>query len=69
MCVHSTFAYRDVRDPLKMYRGKYCGEKFLEHIETLLQLPMTELTDVLKREHEAAEKLVPKSLMTLIIER
>ena len=26
--VHSTFAYGDVPDPLKMYRGKDCVEKF-----------------------------------------
>ena len=63
-CVHSTFAYGDVPDPLKMYRGKDCVEKFVEYIEeevrrlyaTFPQQPMTELTDVLKREHEAAEK-------------
>ena len=29
-CVHSTFAYGDVSDPLKMYRGKDCVEKFVE---------------------------------------
>ena len=63
-CVHSTFAYGDVPDSLKMYRGKDCVEKFLEHIEvevkrlyaTFLQQPMTKPTDVLKREHEAAGK-------------
>ena len=62
--VHSTFAYGDVSDPLKMYRGKDCVEKFVEYIKeevkrlyaTFPQQPMTELTDVLKREHEAAEK-------------
>ena len=32
-CVHSTFAYGDVPDPLKMYRGKDCVEKFIKHIE------------------------------------
>ena len=31
-CVHSTFAYGDVLDPLKMYRGKDCVEKFVEYI-------------------------------------
>ena len=63
-CVHSTFAYGDVADPLKMYRGKDCVENFVEYIEeevkrlceTFLQQPMTKLTDVLKRGHEAAEK-------------
>ena len=29
-CVHSTFAYGDVPDPLKMYQGKDCVEKFVE---------------------------------------
>ena len=50
--------------PLKMYRGKDCVEKFVEYIDEEVkrlyaafpQQPMTELTDVLKREHEAAEK-------------
>ena len=32
-CVHSTFAYGDVSDPLKMYRGKDCVEKFVGYIE------------------------------------
>ena len=62
-CVYSKFAYGDVPDPLKLYRGKDCVEKFVEHIEvevkrlyeTYPQQPMTELTDVLKREHEVAE--------------
>ena len=47
-----------------MYRGKDCVEKFKQHIEeevkrlyeTFPQQPMIKLTDVLKREHEAAEK-------------
>ena len=30
--VHSTVAYKDVPDSLKMYRGKDC-ENFIEHIE------------------------------------
>ena len=63
-CVYSTFAYGDVPNLLKMYRGKDCVEKFVEYIEeevkrlyaTFPQQPMTKLTDVLKREHEAAEK-------------
>ena len=61
---HSTFAYGDIPDPLKMCRGKDCVEKIVEHIEdevkrlyeTFPQHPMTELTHVLKIEHEAAEK-------------
>ena len=45
-----------------MYFGKDCVEKFIERIEdevkqlhaTFPQQPMTELTDVLKKEHKAA---------------
>ena len=63
-CVHSTFAYGDVPNPLKMYQGKECAEKFVEYIEeevkrlyeTFPLQPMIRLTDALKREHEAAEK-------------
>ena len=63
-CVHSTFTYGDAPDPLKMYRGKDYVEKFVEYIEeevrrlyaTFTQQPVTGLTDVLKREHEAAGK-------------
>ena len=62
-CVHSSFAYGDDPDPLKMYRGNDCVEKFVEYIkeevkwlyEKFPQQPMTGFT-VLKREHEAAEK-------------
>ena len=33
-CVHhSTFAYGDVPNSLKMYQGKDCVEKFVEYIE------------------------------------
>ena len=53
-CVHSTFAYGDVSDPLKMYRGKDCVGKFVEYIEkevkrlyeTFQRQSMTKLTDV-----------------------
>ena len=31
--VNSTFAYGDLSDPLKMYRGKDYVEKFIEHIK------------------------------------
>ena len=62
--VHSTFPYGDVPNPLKIYRGKDCVEKFGEYIEeevkqlyeTFPQQPMIKLTDVQKREHEAAKK-------------
>ena len=63
-CVHITFAYGDIPDPLKIYRGKNCVEKFVEYIEEEIKWlqeifprqPMTKLTNVLKREHEEAEK-------------
>ena len=32
-CVHSTFAYGDVPDPLKIYQGKDCLEKLVEYVE------------------------------------
>ena len=77
--VHSTFAYGDVPDPLKMYRGKDCVEKFVEYIEKEIkwlyekfpQKPMIELTDALKRENEAAKKyhICSKSLITHRIKR
>ena len=31
-CVHSKFAYREVKDQLKLYRGKDCLEKFCDNI-------------------------------------
>ena len=31
--MHSTFAYEDISEPLKMYQGKACVEKFAEYIE------------------------------------
>ena len=59
-CVHSTFAYGDVSEPLKMYHGKDCVEKFVEYIEeevkrlyeTFSRQPMTRLAHESKREHE-----------------
>ena len=32
-CVYSKFAYGKVDDPLKIYRGKDCVEKFCDHIK------------------------------------
>ena len=32
-CVHSSFAYGDFPNPLKMYRGKGCVETFVEYIK------------------------------------
>ena len=58
-----------------MHRGKDCIKKFVELNEDEVKLmyaifpksPMAELTDVLKREHEAAGNITSasKSLMTL----
>ena len=31
-CIHSEFAYGEVKDPLKQYRGKDCILKFCDHI-------------------------------------
>ena len=31
-CIRSEFAYREVKDPLKLYRGKDCVRKFCEHV-------------------------------------
>ena len=31
-CVYRKFAYREVKDPLKLYRGKDCLEKFCDYI-------------------------------------
>ena len=75
MICTSTFAYGDVIDPLKMYRGKDYVETFLEHNEdeikqlhvTFQQQPMRELIDVLTKGHEAVKNVIflLKSLMTL----
>ena len=62
-CVYSKFAYGDVPDPMTDYRGKDCVERFVNHVEKEVkrlyelypQQSMTELTDVLKAEHKAAE--------------
>ena len=74
-CVRSAFAYEDVSDPLKMYRGKDCVEKFVEYIEeevkrlyeTFPRQPMTKLTDVLKNTRQ--QKSVTSALKSLMIRR
>ena len=33
LCLHSTFAYGDVPDPLKIYQGKDRVERVVEYIE------------------------------------
>ena len=30
-------AYGDLRDPLKMYRGKNCEDKFIKHIKNEIE--------------------------------
>ena len=63
-CVHSTFSYGDVPDLLKIYWGKDCVENFVQYIEeevkrlyaTFPQQLIIELSDLLKKEHKAAEK-------------
>ena len=32
-CVYSKFAYSEVKDPLKIYRGKDCVKKFCNHVK------------------------------------
>ena len=32
-CVYSKFAYSEVKDPLKIYRGKDCVKKFCDHVK------------------------------------
>ena len=32
-CLHSTVAYGEVLDPVKMYRGENCLGKFVKHME------------------------------------
>ena len=61
-CVYSKFAYGDVPDPLKVYCGKDCVEKFINHIvaetdrlySTFPEQPMIPLTDVLQHEYDEA---------------
>ena len=52
-CVYSMFAYGDVNDPLKLYRGEDCFEKFCKHLKQeayrlyrmFPEKPMTPLTN------------------------
>ena len=51
-CVHSKFAYGMTENPLKLYRGKDCVEKFCDHVigearrlyQSFPEVPMTSLT-------------------------
>ena len=59
-CVYSKFAYGDVSDPLKVYRGKDCVERFVDYIEMEVkrlyslypEKPMIPLTEVMQNEYE-----------------
>ena len=71
-CVHSTFAYGDVPEPLKIYRDKDRVERFVEYIEeevkwlyeTFPRQPMTKLTDVLRKVAEKSVTSALRSFMT-----
>ena len=60
-CVKSEFAYGEVKDPIKMYRGN-CVEKFCEHLvskakrlyNSFPELPMKPLTKKQIKEHSRA---------------
>ncbi|XP_057310048.1 uncharacterized protein LOC130648045 [Hydractinia symbiolongicarpus] len=61
-CTYSIFAYGDVLDPSKVYKGEDSVTRFVNHPEnevkrlyyTYPQQPMTKLMEVLKREHDEA---------------
>ena len=63
-CVRSEFAYGEVKDPLKLYRGKDCVSKFCEHIigeacrlySSFPEKPMIPLTkDQIKKYNRASK--------------
>ena len=64
-CVYSKFAYGDVPDPLELYRGEGCVNRFVDHVEKEIkrlyklypQQPMAELTDVLLDRIRSVRKL------------
>ena len=61
-CTYSKFSYGEVPDPLEVYRGKDCAQKFIDHIvaeterlyATFPEKAMTPLTEVQQREHDEA---------------
>ena len=61
-CVKSEFAYGEVKDLIKMYRGKDCVEKFCEHLvseakrlySSFPKLPMKPLTKKQIKEYSRA---------------
>ena len=58
-CVRSEFAYGEVKDPLKLYRGKDCIRKFCDHVieearrlyRSFPKKPMEPLTKVQLKEY------------------
>ena len=63
-CVYSKFAYGDADDPLKLYRGEDCVEKFCDHIKQeahrlyhmFLEKPMDPLTNRQWKSYKRASK-------------
>ena len=63
-CVRSEFAYGEVKDPLKLYRGKDCDRKFCEHVieeahclyRSFLEKPMEPPTKEQLKEYNRASK-------------
>ena len=63
-CTYSTGAYREVEDPLMLYRGKHCVEVFYKHIKEeakrlyhmFPERPMKRLTQEEWREFKGATK-------------
>ena len=63
-CVRSEFAYEEVKDPLKLYRGKDCVSKFCNHIiaeahrlyNSFPEKPNEPLTKVQLKEYNCASR-------------
>ena len=63
-CVYSKFAYGEVKDPLKLYRGKDCLEKFCNYIRqeahrlyhTFPEKPMDPLTKKQWKKYDKASR-------------
>ena len=56
-CVRSEFAYGEVKDPLKLYRGRDCVKKFCEHVigealHLFRSIPMGPLTKAQLKKYE-----------------
>ena len=62
-CIKSEFAHGEVKNPIKLYRGKDCIEKFCQHIllevkrlyNSFPEVPMIPMTKKQKREHLRAK--------------